>query len=246
MGRSGSTRAFAAIALAVAICSPLARTADAQSGSTLSPDLRTYMVNKDLGDERWTIDLNLFAADPSSIISITGNIFRSDGGPASFVTCLVRDDSAGSLRSPSSTFRLSCSGAPACATTARQCAREDWVLIDDDVRVPASFFLPPGGNGASAVQDATVSDALVAHLRALLARARAAALRGVSDLAAPARALAQAGAERGATLTLDSLSYLITKDVGTERSSISYSFSSLVTERSGVENRFLGVTGNVY
>src|SRR5262249_37718858 len=122
-------------------------------------------------------------------------------------------DSTGSLRNPSSTFRLSCSGAGACDTTARQCARDGWVLIDDDVRVPASFFLPPGGNGTSAVQDVRVSDALIAKLRALLARARDAALQGARELVGPARALAQSGAARGATLTIDSLSYLVTKDV---------------------------------
>lgn len=243
-----SRRAFAAIAVTAVLCAPPARRAAAQvpSGSTLSPDFRSYMVNKDLGDERWTIDLNLYAADPSSIISITGNIFRKDGGPASFVTCLVRDDSNGSLRSPSSTFRLSCSGASACASTARQCAREDWTLIDDDVRVPASFFLPPGGNGASAVQDAGVSDALVAHLRALVARARDAALRGVGRVTGTSVALAQANGGRGATLTLDSLSYLVTKDVGSERWSISFSLTPFVTDQGGVESRFLSVTGNVY
>src|SRR5690348_2493439 len=106
MGGSGSTRAFAAFVLAIALCGLAtgARAQSAPSGSTLSPDFRSYMVNKDLGDERWSIDLNLYAADPSSIISITGNIFRRDGGPASFVACLVRDDSTGSLRNPSSTF----------------------------------------------------------------------------------------------------------------------------------------------
>lgn len=247
MSRSGIRRALAMVAVAAALVSSPGRSARAQapSGSTLSPDFRSYMVNKDLGDERWTIDLNLYAADPSSIISITGNIFRKDGGPASFVTCLVRDDSNGSLRSPSSTFRLSCSGANACASTARQCAREDWTLIDDDVRVPASFFLPPGGNGASAVQDAGVSDALVEYLRTLVARARDATLRGVGRVTQPAVAFAQAGG-RGATLTLDSLSYLVTKDVGSERWSISFTLAPFVTDQGGVESRFLSVTGNVY
>ncbi|MBY0275653.1 hypothetical protein K2Z84_09935 [Candidatus Binatia bacterium] len=248
MGGSGWTRRFAAVVFAIAVAAPATHArAQAPSGSTLSPDFRSYMVNKDLGDERWSIDLNLYSTDPASIISITGNIFRKDGGPASFVACLIRDDSTGSLTNPSSTFRLSCSGADACATTARQCARESWTLIDDDVRVPASFFLPPGGNGASAAQDASVSDALLAKLRELLARTRASSLvRGVAALAGPARALAQGTAARGATLTIDSLSHLVTKDVGSERWAISYTLEPYVTEQGGVENRFLSLTGNVY
>ena len=120
------------------------------SGSTLSPDFQSYMVNKDLGPERWTISLNLFSTDPTSIISITGNIFRADDGPASFVTCL---DARGLERRAcairTSSFRLSCSGAGRVPSTAEACAREAWTLIADDVRVPASFFLPSGGNGTA-------------------------------------------------------------------------------------------------
>ena len=128
MSGSGSRRALVALVIALLVCAPHARPARAQapSGSTLSPDFRSYMVNKDLGDERWTIDLNLYAADPSSIISITGNIFRKDGGPASFVTCLVRDDSNGSPRSPSSTFRLSWASLRPAATASCASATRSW------------------------------------------------------------------------------------------------------------------------
>ena len=73
--------------------------AQAPSGSTLSPDARSFLVNKDLGNERWTINVNLFGSSPADIINVTGNIFRADGGPASFVTCLVRNDSTGTLTS---------------------------------------------------------------------------------------------------------------------------------------------------
>ncbi|MEW6269350.1 MAG: hypothetical protein AB1689_08660, partial [Thermodesulfobacteriota bacterium] len=220
------------------------------SGSTLSPDLRSYMVNKDLGAERWTINLNLYSDSLRAVINVTGNIFRSDGGPASFVTCLVRADSNGTLANPSSTFRLSCSGADACQSTAETCARESWTLIDDDIAVPASFFLPPGGNGgqaAAARADDVESllDRLVARLGAALARARRFASTRGAELARPRSAWAQASA-RGATLSVDRLNHLVTKDVNGERWSISYSLEPVITPEGGVGSRFLSVTGNVY
>jgi len=220
------------------------------SGSTLAPDLQSYMVNKDLGAERWTITLNLYSTDPNSVINVTGNILRSDGGPASFVTCLVRADSNGTLANPNSTFRLSCSGADACQTTADECARTGWTLIDDDVQVPASFFLPPGGNGsappaADAVAVESLLDRLVAHLSEAFAQARRWTVARGGDLARPRSAWAQAS-ERGATFTVDRLNHLVTKDIGSERWSISYSLKPVITPEGGVGNEFLNVTGNVY
>ena len=47
-------------------------------------------------------------------------------------------------------------------------------------------------------------------------------------------------------MTLDRLNHLVTKDVGSERWSISYSLEPFLTAAGGVENRFLNVTGNVY
>ena len=160
---------------------------------------------------------------------MTGNIFRADGGPPSFVICLVRDDSTGSLRNPSSTFRLACSGADACQTTAERCARDG---LDPDRRRRArpGELLPAAGRQRRAraptrdAAPASFADALIARLAAALER-----LRGSRGCAAAARshvprsALAQANGGRGATLTLDQLNFLVTKDVGGERWSISYS-----------------------
>jgi len=249
MPGSGLLRRFGVLATAALVLTACARIAAAQpSGSTLSPDLQSYMVNKDIGSERWTINLNLFSTDPSSIISITGNIFRTGGGPASFVTCLERFDSNGDLRNPSSIFRLACSGASACGSTAETCARTGWTLIADDVRVPASFFLPPGGNAAGDAADArSFLDGLVDHLAAAWSEARGSSLaRSGLELAAPRSAHAQASGGRGATLTLDRLNHLVTKDVGSERWSISYSYQPFESDQQGVATRFLSVTGNVY
>jgi len=57
--------------------------ASAQAGSTVTPDRLTYVVNKDLAGERWTITMNLAAADPARLINVTGNVFRPGGGPPS-------------------------------------------------------------------------------------------------------------------------------------------------------------------
>ena len=244
--------------------------AQTPSGSTLSPDLQSFLVNKDLGTERWTINVNLYSTDPDDVINVTGNIFRSDGGPASFVTCLVREDSTGTLNDPDSTFRLSCSGSDACTSTAEFCAREDWTLIADDVSVPASFFLPPGGVGAptpvagaaaaartalasagwQAPRAPAVEHGLVERVAAYVGGAFRGFRRWVAtqrslDFAQPRLAYAQAS-DRGATLTLDQLNFLVTKDIGAERWSISYSLEPTVSAEGLVVNQFLSVTGNVY
>jgi len=230
----------------------LAGPAGAQdSGSTLSPDRQSFLVNKDVGPERWTIGLNLFSTDPAHVINVTGNIFRADGGPASFVACLVRSDSRGSLRDPDSVFRLACFGADACLGTASRCARDGWLPIADDVQVPASFFLPPGGVGTASDVTLAHADALAERLAQHLSAAWAAVRRSpvareLMTLARPARALAQAGGDRGATLTVDRLNYLVTKDVGSERWSISFGNQPVIGADGLVVERFLSVTGNVY
>ena len=234
---------------ALLILASIATGAVAQdSGSTLSPDQQSFLVNKDIGSERWTIGLNLFSTDPSNIINVTGNIFRADGGAASFVSCLVRSDSTGSLDDPSSVFRLSCYGTDACTKTADECAREEWTPIADDVQVPASFFLPPGGIGGTASARAeSFLDALIDRLAsAWTALRRAPVTQEAIALARPRSAFAQAAGGRGTTLTVDRLNFLVTKDVGSERWSISYSYQPVIGAGGLVVNRFLSVTGNVY
>jgi len=248
MRGSALLRTFGALAVATCALSAPAPAHAQQSGSTLSPDFQSYMVNKDVGPERWTINLNLYSGNPASVISITGNIFRADGGPASFVTCLERADSSGDLRNPTSTFRLACSGAGACSSTAETCARTSWTLIAEDVRVPASFFLPPGGNGvASTAAAASFLDELIARLAAAITGLRDSTLaRGGLELVRPDSAFAQANGGRGATLTVDRLSHLVTKDIGSERWAIAYSYQPFESDQGAVETRFLNVTGNVY
>ncbi|MEW6269019.1 MAG: hypothetical protein AB1689_06935 [Thermodesulfobacteriota bacterium] len=244
--------------LAAVVVSLAAAAAYAQTGATLTPNERNYMVNKDIQSERWTINLNLSSADPASIVNVTGNIFRADGGAPSFVLCQVRPDSTGTLADPASTFRLTCQGTDACQTTASQCARDDWRPISDDVPIPASFFLPPAGLGAAASASAsaarddasrgTAAATLSRRLRDAVASAWSTVrvwLAGGSRLATPRSAHAQA-AGRGATLSLDRLNFLVNKDVGAERWSISLNYVPQTTEQGGVAPVLESVTGNVY
>jgi len=267
------SRAFSCLAATIGLLVALAAVpavAQVPSGSTLSPDAQSFLVNKDLGAERWTINLNLFSSNPNDVINITGNIFRSDGGPASFVICLVRVDSTGTLTDPASSFRLSCSGSNACTTTAEMCARDDWTLISDDVSVPASFFLPPGGIGtasalagggkrarAALAHAGWMPQRVAATQHGLIERVLAYASSAFSgfrgwvaaqrdlEFIQPRKAFAQSNS-RGATLTTDRLNALVTKDVGAERWSISYSLEPTVGSDGLVVDQFLSVTGNVY
>jgi hypothetical protein len=224
--------------------------ARSQSGSTLTPDRLTYVVNKDVGAERWTINLNLASLDPQRAINVTGNVYRSGQSP-SFVWCQERDDSTGTLANPGSTFRLRCSGASACGTTATGCARSQWSTIADLVEISASFFLPPGGNGIAAAAGAT------APAVARPASDPAPALHLAPSLAVPAPAAPAGVEDRGANLPPDGANFLVNKELGGLRWSIS--LNQIPAQRGNdsvsscgdaldciITNRFLNVTGNVY
>lgn len=204
--------------------------AQGQAGTTLTPDRQGFMVNKDIDEERWTITLTLAQTEPPVITSITGNVFRRDGGPPAFVACQVRPDSTGSLSNPSSVFRLDCKGTDACPGNARECARTSWRPLAEDLRIGADFFLPPEGLGTAA------------------GSSKAATPRSVMPGGAP-RAAAETPAQsapRGATLTFDGLNFLVNKDIGTERWSISVNLVPARTSSGGARDRLLSITGNVF
>lgn len=242
--------------LPAAVCLLLvaATSAAAQGGSTLSPDRLSYMVNKDLAGERWTINLNLATTAPQRFLNATGNVFRPDGSPPVFVLCQIRDDSTGTLEDPSSVFRLACQGADACPTTATECAQTSWRPIAGDVPIPASFFLPPGGNGAAS---AATSAAAAPESNGVLARALA---RGndlwtrIAALVSPPPRLADLGprdafaqaTSRGATLTYDGFNYLVNKDLAGERWSISLNLVPVGNPDGTFRNEISSLTGNVF
>jgi len=193
----------------------------AEGASTLTPSRLAFLVSKDVGIERWVVSLNLSPSDPTVIANVTGNVFKSDGSPPSFVVCRPRADSQGTLADPGSVFRFICDGTDACPTTARECARTGWRRISDDVPLESRFFLPDAGLGAVG---------------------GAAFVRPADG--APARP-AQQGGNRGATLSADGFSYLVNKDIGNERWSIGLNFLPVRSADGTIVKQQQGITGNV-
>jgi len=244
-----------ALAVAVVLAGSLvaAAAALAQSGATLTPDKLSYLVSKDVGAERWTINLNLATLSPQRTINVTGNVYRP-GQPPSFVWCKEREDSTGTLSTPSSLFRMRCSGASACGETATGCARSQWTTIADDIAIPASFFLPPGGQGIASGRSAVARADDAATVSGVPVRS----LPVTQSLAIPAPARPSADEDRGANLPPDGANFLVNKELGGQRWSISL---NLIPAQRGddatpscdddapeciVTKRFLNVTGNVY
>ena len=250
-----------ALVIAAVFVSALAvsSAARAQSGATLTPDRHSYVVNKDVGAERWTINLNLASLSPQRTINVTGNVYRNGQSP-SFVWCQERDDSTGTLSNPGSIFRLRCSGASACGETATGCARSQWTTIADLVEIPASFFLPPGGEGIAGATAANAGGTAAARVAAAAAAGGGAApsLALSTGTAATTPARPAADEDRGTNLPPDGANFLVNKELGGLRWSISLNQipaqrgNSSTSTCSGdaieciVTSRFLNVTGNVY
>jgi len=151
-----SLRSIVGSALVLLALGAAAASAQAPSGSTLSPDGLNFLVSKDQGNDRWAVSLNFiprFAADGTiesyEIRSVSGNVFPLDGGAPTFLFCEPTADSTGDLSDPNSTYTLRCVAAGPCATTAFECAQQEYVSTGDDVQVPTSFFLPPEGLGVT-------------------------------------------------------------------------------------------------
>lgn len=114
--------------------------AGAQSGVQWTRDRDATLVSKDVGAERWAITYRL--ADGH----VTGNVFRTDGGPASFLDC-----DRTSVTDTDATF--DCYGADACG--AAPCPESQYTLIRTGISLPISFFFPPGDgpDGSATVAD---------------------------------------------------------------------------------------------
>lgn len=105
------------------------------SGIQVTPD-GGVLVNKDVGDQRWTITRN--------ILTYTGNVFLADGGDPLFLYCRQQGEDDENLL-------LSCSGAGSCSETS--CPEFEFIA---DVTLPESFFTPPTDIGplAGSIQEA--------------------------------------------------------------------------------------------
>jgi hypothetical protein len=108
--------------------------AQAQAGVQWTRERDATLVSKDVGAERWAITYRV--ADGRA----TGNVFRTDGGPTSFIDC----DQTG-VDDGNATF--DCYGADACA--AAPCPTDQYTLIASGISLPLSFFFPPGDGPSS-------------------------------------------------------------------------------------------------
>ena len=133
---SRQAAAILAVALVAACGAPSAARAQARaSGTQMTPDSRRYLINKDVGPERWAISYNLQDR------TVTGNVFRSDGSSPSFVWCTIASH-VPSGDPAANQYLLDCWGAPQCA--AAPCSDDDWQVIQSGIPISGAFLLPPG------------------------------------------------------------------------------------------------------
>ncbi len=105
------------------------------SGIQLTPDSGRYLISKDVGAERWAISFNLDDR------TVTGNVFKTDGSPPSFIWCRITD--VATAPDPADTqYTLDCFGADAC--TQAPCSDDDWTLIASGLPIGGDFLLPDG------------------------------------------------------------------------------------------------------
>lgn len=96
------------------------------------------LVQKDVGAERWAINLSL---EETSALELTGNVFRP-GGSAAFLQCRPVDVLNPNAPLEQRSVVYDCFGADTCrATSTNVCDPNGWGFIDT-VTIPMPFFLP--------------------------------------------------------------------------------------------------------
>lgn len=138
--RSSRTSRACLLVVAIAACAlgSLAsadRAAAQGSGVQQTPDSQRYLISKDVGPERWAISFNL------SDRTVTGNVFKTDGSPPSFIWCTITNIATNP--DPAATqYTLDCSGADACAEA--PCEPSEWTPIASGLVIGGDFLLPDG------------------------------------------------------------------------------------------------------
>ena len=111
-----------------------ADTASSNKGVQETPDGQRILVSKDVGSDRWAIAGN---ADDGTL---SGNVFRGEGSAPAFVWCTqIDDDMNTDIRNRLVTY--ACFGSDACPATPCD-IQHQWVLINNNVQLRGSFFLP--------------------------------------------------------------------------------------------------------
>lgn len=97
------------------------------------------LVQKDVGDDRWAINLSL---EPTSALELTGNVFRASGGPAVFLQCRPVDVLNNDAPIEQRSVVYNCFSAGTCQATANgPCDAAGWSFLAE-VSLPMTFFLP--------------------------------------------------------------------------------------------------------
>ncbi len=106
----------------------------AESGVQLTPDSARNLISKDVGVERWAISVNVDDR------TATGNVFKTDGSPTSFVWCDITDIDT-DADPEKIEYTLSCWGADACESA--PCNDSEWSFIASGIKLNGRFMLPP-------------------------------------------------------------------------------------------------------
>lgn len=139
---TGSARwAASHLRFAVASLALLAVAGAAHAGDGVQYDTfcaRTY-VNKKVGDnEQWAITWEIDG-------DATGNVLKLDGSPPSFIECIAQPESSIDEQV------FDCFGSSPCSTP--PCSGSQWTLIGSGIRIPTTFFLPPGVDPEEALDE---------------------------------------------------------------------------------------------
>lgn len=138
-----STLRTRTIALAAAALATLGVASRADAQIQLTPDSGRYLIQRTVGVEEWAISYNFEDG------TLTGNVFKTDGSPPSFIFCEFTDIQYADDPADNQYF-LDCFGSDAC--TQAPCDPSAWTDIGQNIPLPASFVLPPetkatyGGN----------------------------------------------------------------------------------------------------
>ena len=126
-------RLLTAVMLVIALAAPAVARESAIQITHKGP--QTILVQKDVGDERWSITLSLEENWPREA---TGNVFRQNGS-AVFLQCRPVDvlGNPNDIRNASIVYN--CFTAGTCR--AAPCSASQWSFFSE-VAIPGSFFLP--------------------------------------------------------------------------------------------------------